>query len=285
MSRRRELARRLAALGDIAGILSAMRSLALMESRVLQGILASQRALVSGIELAAADFLAWHGPFAGLPPTTPPELCVLIGSEQGFCGDFNEAMEARVRGSCANSPLPGRWLVVGQRLCSRLGDHPLVALALPGASVADEVPTTLLRLTAAVGDLLASDAAAGGGLSVLHHSAATGEIRLRRLLPLRELPEPRPYPFAVELNLPPADVLVGLSRHYLHAALSEALLDSLMAENRQRELHMDRALRRLDDDTERLRRACNAQRQAEIIEEIEILLLSADLLANPRSAS
>ncbi len=41
----------------------------------------------------------------------------------------------------------------------------------------------------------------------------------------------------------------------------------------------DRALQRLDEDTERLRLAYNAQRQEEIVEEIEVILLSADLLA------
>lgn len=281
MSRRRQLTRRLAALDDIAGILSAMRSLALMETRILQGLLPSQRALVGGIEEAAADFLMGRGPLAAPTPAAAAELCVLVGSEQGFCGDFNEAIEAHLRTSCAAHPVPGRWVVLGRRLESRLAGHPRVALSLPGASVADEVPATLLRLTAAVGDLLASEAAASWGLSVLHHSDAAGGIRLRRLLPLRELPTPKPRSFAVDLNLAPADVMRGLTQHYLHAALSEALHDSLMAENRQREQHMDRALRRLDEETGRLRLACNAQRQEEIIEEIEVLLLSADLLTAP----
>ena len=43
VSRRRELARRLASLTEIAGIMSAMKGLALMEIRVLQDFLATQR--------------------------------------------------------------------------------------------------------------------------------------------------------------------------------------------------------------------------------------------------
>ncbi len=53
---------------------------------------------------------------------------------------------------------------------------------------------------------------------------------------------------------------------------------SLTAENRQRQAHMDQALQRLEEKAERLRRACNAQRQEEITEEIEIILLSADAM-------
>ena len=93
MSRRRELSRRLASLTDIAGIMSAMKGLALMETRALQDFLATQRRMVSSIEASAAQFLAWNGELAGTPPEI--ELCILVGSEQGFCGDFNEALLKR----------------------------------------------------------------------------------------------------------------------------------------------------------------------------------------------
>jgi hypothetical protein len=46
MSRRREIARRLEALNDIGGILSAMKGLALMETRILSGSLEATRSTV-----------------------------------------------------------------------------------------------------------------------------------------------------------------------------------------------------------------------------------------------
>jgi len=278
MSRRRELSRRLAALTDIAGIMSAMKSLALMETRILRDFLVSQRRMVAGIEAAAADFLAWHGEFTP-GPGTGRELCVLVGSEWGFCGDFNEAIVERTRALRARKHASARWVLVGQRLSARLGDNPLAALSLPGATIADDVPAVLLRLTGELSHLLATQEMAGFGLSTLYHCDATGDIRLRRLLPLRDLPPPgRVHPYPAELNLPPAEFLAGLTRHYLYAALNEVLYSSLMAENRQRLAHMDRALQRLDENTEQLRLAYNAQRQEEIVEEIEVILLSADVL-------
>ena len=60
MSRRRELARRLGALTEIADILGAMKSLALMETRTLLGFIACQERMVAGIEAALGEFLAWH---------------------------------------------------------------------------------------------------------------------------------------------------------------------------------------------------------------------------------
>ena len=80
------------------------------------------------------------------------------------------------------------------------------------------------------------------------------------------------------VNLPPAEFLRGLIGHHLHAALNEVFYSSLMAENRQRQAHMDHAPRRLDEESARLRLACNSQRQEDITEEIESILLYADML-------
>lgn len=394
MSRRRELARRLGSLTDIADILGAMKSLALMETRTLLGFIACQERMVAGIEAALAELLAWHPallhpwtreaedegdsppwrsvmPAAGMelwplapppvaderwPPAATPSagedlrppapvvpaaaLWVLVGSEQGFCGDFNARLAARARDPQA-PPLAGRWLVVGQRLATKLGDDPRILLQLPGATVADEVPAVLLRLTRELGRLLATADLAGeaagesagetmgkavgeaagettgrttgkatgetpggaagggawkpaaGGLGVLYQDEATNDLRLRQILPLGGPPSlpgaPDPFPpglhgrtrmspFPPVIQLPPAELLDGLTRHYLYAVLNQVLYSSLTAENRQRQAHMDQALQRLEEKAERLRRACNAQRQEEITEEIEIILLSADAM-------
>lgn len=280
MSRRRELARRLTALTDIAGILSAMKNLALMETLMLRDFLASQRLMVTGIESAAADFLDWHQGLIPAPRGVQGQgLCVLVGSEQGFCGDFNERIVAHLQTTDARA-IPARWVTVGQRLAAKLGEDPRTALQLPGASVADEVPTVLLRLTRELNQLLTTGDQAGAGLCVLYQDDTSCELRLRHLLPLRNLPPPvTAHPYAPTINLPPAELVAGLTRHYLYAALNEVLYSALMAENRQRQAHMDRALQRLDEQTGRLRRAYNAQRQEEITEEIEIILLSAEQLA------
>lgn len=274
MSRRHALRQRLTALTDIAGILSAMKSLAVMETRILGEFMISQQRMVAGIEAAAADFLAWHGgPMVPMPARS--ELCVVVGSQQGFCGDYNDAMANQLKRRCGHEAGITHWVVVGQRLASRLVDNPRMTLALPGATVADEVPAVLLKLSHEINRLMASAALAGHGLSALHHCAASGDIRLRRLLPLRDLPPPQQASHPPELNLPPADFLASLTHHYLYAVLNEVLDSALLAENRQRQAHMDRALQRLSETTERLRLAANRQRQEDITEEIELLLLAS----------
>lgn len=273
MSRRHALARRVTALDDIAGIMTAMKSLALMEIHALGEFMASQRCLADGIAQAAADFLAWH-PELRPPAEAGAELCVVVGTQQGFCGDINEHLLEHLQGSC-DPVLACRWIVVGQRMASRLADDGRVALALPGATVADEVPAVLLSLTREIVRLLSSPELAGRGLSALHHDAE-GKLRLHRLLPLRELPAPRPMSFPPELNLAPTEFLAGLMRHYLYATLNDVLYSALLDENLQRQAHMERALRRLDERRTRLKLAANRQRQADITEEIELLLLASE---------
>jgi F-type H+-transporting ATPase subunit gamma len=57
--------------------------------------------------------------------------------------------------------------------------------------------------------------------------------------------------------------------------LHALLYASMMMENHDRVRHLDGAVRHIDDQSEDLARQCNALRQEEIIEEIEVILLSA----------
>ena len=71
-----------------------------------------------------------------------------------------------------------------------------------------------------------------------------------------------------------------LTEQYLFAALHEIVYTSLMQENNHRVAHLERAVRRLDEEAEDLTRKCNALRQEEIVEEIEVILLSATSLGD-----
>jgi len=82
------------------------------------------------------------------------KFCILIGAEQGFCGDFNESLLSRMELLCQQKRAPPRWLVVGRRLAGRVGERDCLEQALPGATVADEVPAVLLRLTKELSRLL-----------------------------------------------------------------------------------------------------------------------------------
>lgn len=76
----------------------------------------------------------------------------------------------------------------------------------------------------------------------------------------------------------PQAFLGELAGQYLFAALHELFYSSLMAENQRRMQHMDHAVRRIEQDSAELLLKRNALRQEEIVEEIEVIMLSVEAL-------
>ncbi|MBZ0106860.1 MAG: F0F1 ATP synthase subunit gamma [Sulfuricella denitrificans] len=275
MSKRREVQKRISTLNDIDGILTAMKSLALLEIRTLTGFLEAQRRVVASMEAAAGHFLAFHG--KDMQMARPRvELLVLVGSERGFCGDFNEQLLDALK-----TRAPGNFtlIAVGRRLDAGLENDARRMAQVEGATVAAEIHPTLERLSAQLASLHRGPEKAPLRLSALYHCDETRQVRMRQLLPLAELPAGKPAsPYPPRLYLTPPEFYAELTDHYLHAVLYEIFYSSLMVENRRRLEHMDSAIRRLEKNQDTLRLKYNGLRQEEIIEEIEILMLSADAL-------
>lgn len=271
MSRRTGLEQRLHRLGDISGILSAMKTLALIETHKFSRFMEHQERLLASLEAASADFLAFHPEFRATEGAGDGRVWVLIGSERGFCGDFNEAVTAAL--VSLPPPLP-RLVVVGRRLAARLEGHPAVAAGLAGPNVAEEVQPVLDRL---MGELHRQQAEAEtwSRLSVLAHGS--GGVAVHPVLPMEPPPGPS-HAFPPRLHVAPARFFTDLTEQYLFAKLPGLFHASLLAENRRRLEHMERALQRLDAKMDKLRRRCDALRQEEITEEIEVILLSAESL-------
>jgi F-type H+-transporting ATPase subunit gamma len=251
-----------------------MRTLAYMEARKLERYLEAQHAVVTGIEAAAADLLGSH---PGILPATPAAtaVCVIIGSERGFCGDFNHALRRTVESTLElQAPDCPRLVTVGRRLSALLEEDARVARRLDGASVLEEVAPLLGALVGALTDLQGEH----GPLTVycLAHGIEGG-ITMQKLLPPFQhlLIETAPFPYPPVLNVGPRELLGEVAEHYLFATLHEILYTSMMIENRQRATHLQGAVKRIDEESDILARQGNVLRQEEIIEEIEVILLGA----------
>lgn len=270
MSGQAELAQRFARLTEISDIMTAMKSLSLVETKKLARFIGHQRQMLANIEGAAADFLSFF-PLAhpaAQQPLVPPAILLLIGSERGFCGNFNE------RVLVALDALPGELhapslLLVGSRLAVKLVDCPGIIAQVDGANVTEDVPKVLNRVMDA---LHTASTGGGGALFSLAH-AAEGEPTLKRLLPFDAPPAPH-FPHPPRLHLAPPEFFADLLDQYLLAALYGQLFESLSAESRQRLAHMEHALDRLDETIARLALKRNALRQEKIVEEIEVILSS-----------
>src|SRR5512133_2530598 len=108
-----EFARRIAALSDIEEIVTAMRSLAFVELRRLAETIAHQHETTAARERAIGELLA-HYPQPLSAAGAGADVLLAIGSERGFCGDFNTTLAGMLparRDGGAN-----RLLVVGARL-------------------------------------------------------------------------------------------------------------------------------------------------------------------------
>jgi F-type H+-transporting ATPase subunit gamma len=266
-----ELSRRHARLQDIRGLMTAMKSLSMVETRKLARVIAHQQRMRANIEAAAADFLAAHPEPVDLPCPSRATVLLLVGAERGFCGGFNERLIKRFD-AAAPDVRDAALLLLGHRLATRLGQRPNVVARLAGATVAEDVPAVLDRLIDALHGLQRPTAPVA--LMALAHDEQ-GEPALVQLLPL-----PRPAQATLRgdaplLNLAPPALLAGLLDQYLLSALLGLLYASLAAESHQRLAHMEQALDRVDESLQRLVLRRNALRQERIVEEIEVMLASA----------
>lgn len=273
MTRRRELDQHCRKLGEMREILGSMKALAYMETRKLNTFLAAQRRVVRSIENAAADFLQ-HYPELRPGSAGSAQIYLLIGSERGFCGDFNAVLVQQLPADAE-----ALLVAVGHKLHTALGAGVKLAAALDGASVAEEIGSVLAALADTLAHLPQPRRAAG--ITALFHDEAQGGLQRRALLPpFRDIgarpPAPRPPAPRPLLNVPPPAFFAALVEQYLFAALNEILYASLMAENNRRVQHLEGAVHHLEDKVWALQQQSNALRQEEITEEIEVILLSAE---------
>lgn len=278
MSRRREVEEQLRSLTEISEIMGSMKNLSIMETRKLARVRQAQQQVVRTYERAAADFL-FHYPELTQWPAAQLRLYVVIGSERGFCGDFNEKLLEHL-GQAGAPPAPAevRWLAVGRKLCLTLEQETRVAALLDGPGVAEEVPDALTRLVSTINSVRAQ--AGPTELRVLHHIDEHGEVAETPVLPpFQEAVSPVRSGLAPLLNLAPALFYGELVDQYLFAVLHAMFYTSLMAEHQRRVQHLDGATRRLDEQAAALGLRRNQLRQEEITEEIEVIMLSSELLA------
>jgi len=273
MSKRQELEHHRRSLGEIREIMNSMKTLAFMETRKLTRFLGTQQAVVRSIEVTAADFLSFHPEILPEVPETN-QIYLLIGTERGFCGDFNQSLLRHLESTLQTHPQDEALVIaVGHKLHTIIENKTSGVALIDGASVTEEVMTILNQ----VGQTLSSLQERHGMLPLygLYHGR-DGGIVVQKLLPSFQhyLHQPAHFTHPPALNLVPANFLLELTEQYLFAALHEILYISLMAENRTRVAHLEGAVKHLDDKSEELARKSNALRQEEIIEEIEVILLS-----------
>jgi F-type H+-transporting ATPase subunit gamma len=274
VTRRRTLEQHLHSLTEIRGIMNSMKTLAYLETRKLARFLDAQQAVVSSIESAAADLLGFHPDILPEAPAATP-VFLLIGTDRGFCGDFNHALLKHLEATRQpGSPGDPSVIAIGRKLHTLLERDARVAALVDGATVVEEIAAVLNRLADEI--LTLQHRYEALEVFCIYHGNEDKIVMQRLLPPFAGLAlQPQSFPHPPLLNLSPATLLAALTDQYLFAALHAMLYTSLMMENHHRITHLEGAVKHLDDQAEQLARRGNTLRQEEIIEEIEVILLSA----------
>lgn len=270
MSRRRTVLTRLQLFSDLRLVLDAMKNFALLEIGRLTRTQRFRHRLLDVIIDVARQSAEYFPPRV---PSAMEDLFVVIGSERGFCGDFNQKLVTvynRVRASNATAT----FIVVGTALATKIEADERVTI-LPGPITADEIDAVLVALVREVDRWQRANPSAN---SIAVIAGDSESVSVDAILPF-EPPAGSPSRLPA-LNLSPAVFVRRFIDQYLDVKLHDAFATSLLAENRARLQHMTSAIARVDENLGDLERRSRRLRQEEITQEVETLLLAAGTAGN-----
>jgi F-type H+-transporting ATPase subunit gamma len=276
MSKLSDLKSRMRALSDIEGILNAMKNLSLVEMTKISRFYTYQQELLRSVGDALSDFQQFYGAPTERTDPAGASIYVLIGSERGFCGGFNETIQKtfEARPTAGDPP---KLILVGRKLALKFLQDKRVEASLDGPSAADEIPLVISQLAKTLTQFPSSD------WKIIHNSYANAGTKVETTSPF-EFPKSegsKKLQFPPLLNLAPSNLRPQIFEQYLFALFYGIFYQSFMAENYERLRHMDRALNELREDEERLWRLSNSLRQETITEELEIIMLSVNESKRP----
>jgi F-type H+-transporting ATPase subunit gamma len=279
-----EIEARIGSVQHLSTVISAMRAIAAARSSEARARLNSVRAYADTIGRTIAQSLAllhsW--PEAPAAAATGKRILLIIGSQQGFVGNFNtRVLDVLDQLGAAVAEVTTQVIVVGDRALALAGERSLpVAWSMPMAAHINEATALANRLADALYDRIAA-----GGVSqvqIIHACPPDGfhtdSVAVRTLIPFdfSRFPQTaRPQPPLIQL---PVDQLLSrLADEYVFAELCEALVLSYAAENNARVQAMVTANQSVSRRLEELTSSAQRLRQEQITE--EVVELAAGTLA------
>lgn len=281
-SRLSEIERRTVSATHLDAVIGAMRGIAMAREREAQARLAGIRSAAAtvgeaiGMVLAAAPSARAT---ARMPPRRGARIVIVLCTEQGFVGGFNEHLlttgAERLRAKEPDGP--AELFIVGARGLMLAQDRGLqCAWSIGMAAHAEDVMRVAGRIADAVFARFGDHASSQVWLVHATPGPGLGEhVVTRRLVPFDftrfSLPSRSEAPL---LNLPLDTLLTGLTERYVYVELCDALMQSFAAENAARVAAMLAASRHVKERLQTLTREYRIVRQDEITAEIAELAAS-----------
>lgn len=282
----RDVAARIAAMRQLAGVVTVMRGIAAARAREAGERLSGIRGYAGVVGAAIGEALALAGDGA-VPEDgrAPGRLAVIaVCAEQGFAGAFSARVLDAATQAVAAEQDGADLLVVGSRGLPVAEERGLpVAWSVPMIAHAAEAPALAGRIAGELFERVLTGRITR--ITAVHAvpGSAAGRILAVALAPFDYGRFPLPSrPARPLIHLPPADLLARLTDEYVFAELCEALTLSFAAENEARMRAMIDARRSLDRMLDDLTGLARRQRQDGITAEIVELATAAGLAARRR---
>lgn len=285
------LRRQVDATEDLQAVVRTMKALAAVRIRQFQEASAALRDYRRTAELGLRAVLRHAQTRRGVGERNAPAALLVVGSDQGMCGQFNEDVGRHARQVLRRrAPDGGAWLILA------IGTKVTPSLAQGGHSVAEthDVPSSVETVTEHVRGLLAvvegwqAEHGALRRVMLVHNRPAAHAVEAvdRQLLPMDQdwLGQLREQPWPTEMlpqfSCPADELLSHLVRQYLFGELYGALVDSLAAENATRLRAMQSAEKNVEERLDELSTRYHRERQNSITAELLDVITGSEAVAS-----
>ncbi|MCB2202740.1 F0F1 ATP synthase subunit gamma [bacterium] len=229
---------------------------------------------------------------SGKQSTTTPSadaVIVILGTERGLCGKFNEDLEKKALAWIAEQDISSHqtW-VIGKRMARTL-TRSGVPYAKQLSLTNGDLPTYRQSYLMTQGWISQFEAFEFNQFFILYFKPGLGEgptFAVDQLLPYtkehqsaeQSTPETDWPPPIIETD--PQGIYHQLIQHYLASHFYQILLESAVAENLFRFRMMEDAKQNAEDIITELNREVNAERRRKITQEMQELAVGAGLIDN-----
>lgn len=280
MTRLSNIKKYISTLKEIDDIMGAMKNLAFIEINKLNNYLKSQNKMQQTILDMGGELLTF---FLEEPlglSGMDPDVVILIGSERGFCGNFNDIVRSEWKNNYSNKN--AKLIVVGEKLAERLENDADIDQVIVAPGVAEEIPSVISVLLDSLKKLLNQEQIypIAGNWDVVYNEYSRENIETKSFNFLKQFYKINrldAYPYETDLYVSAEEFFVDYLEHYLFTNLYTVFYHSFICENEKRLRHLESAKSRLEKKCEELTIKSNILRQEEITEEIENILLGVNL--------
>jgi len=287
--------------GDLKSVVRTMKAMAAANINQYENAVTALDDYFHTVQLGLLAYFRNASPIVRKPPhqrlsvdaTDTQKGIIVIGSDQGLVGQFNDALLTFMRSEIASFAHDTLIWTVGERIHTHLEDS---EFTMAGSFT---LPNSINTVTSLVTELLQEillhqqQSKLSDVYVVFNRSLENAQYapRIHRILPMDSewqqsmLNDNWPTNCVPQVLVKPTQAFSALVGEYLFTSLYRACVESLASENASRLTAMQRAEKNIDELQTALQRRYHRQRQSAIDEELQDLVSGFEALLSATSAA